>query len=194
MNFTASIWQYLFLQLKTQYDTAALAAGLNQGYTLQKNGLYTTDNLGLGILDSDIDRDDLYKRVPVVGYEVDDSQAKAPVSTGMGDGANWEYRSYKLTCVPAVDIALNGTVTPSRIGYLLLKDMAWAVIGRCFIIPYVDYYSGLTKGLYPQISYMEIHNQVPPHRAAFKDYLVLDRRDFEIRFQVCAPVQTLDGL
>jgi len=194
MNYVASIWQYLFTQLKAEYDTASLAAGLNQGYALQKNGIYLVDTNGLGILDTDFDQDTFYKRVPVIGYTVDEGQAKSPISTGMGDGANWEWRNIKLTCVPTVNIAVDGTTTPSRISYLLLKDMAWALIGRSFIIPYVDYYSGKIDGLYQQIGYMQICDAIPPKRAAFKDNLIIDRRDFDISFQVKIAVLTRDGL
>jgi hypothetical protein len=112
----------------------------------------------------------------------------------MGDGANWEYRSIKLTCVPAIDVAADGSISSSRIAALLLKDMAWGVIGRCFIIPYVNYYAPKVNGLYQEIGYMEIVNPIPPKRATFKDFLIIDRRDVDIVFQVRVAVLTQDGL
>ena len=193
-NLVCSIWQYLVTKVKVPYDAAATTAGLNAGYALNKNGTYAIDAMGLGVLDAEIDQDDLYKRVPVVAYTLDSHTAKSPESTGCGDGANYEYRTVKLTCVPTITLTADGIQSPSRFAYLTLKTVVWNAIGRSFIMPIVDSTQAKVNGLYPNIGYAEIHNATPPHRAPFKDWLVIDRRDFDVSFVLRIGVATADGL
>lgn len=194
MNIVASLWQFLYQNVKIPYDIAALAAGLNQGLTLNQNGTYTPDTTGLGLLDTDIDRDDFYQRVPVVGFVLDDIRTRHSTPTGAGDGANNEWRSVLLRAVPALRTAPDGTQAPDKMAHRMLKTYLWNAIGRSFIMPIVDNSQARVSNKFPQIGYAEIHGAEMPRPPSFKNQLVIDRRDFDVLFELKMGVATSDGL
>lgn len=196
-NLQTSLWQHIFTKIKTQYDAEASSRGLQSGLVLNTDGSYTADALGLGILDIDKDSDGIFKRVPCVGYGLDTvGGMRAPKSIGAGDGANWEYHKVILQCVPIVNVATDTYQTQSanRLAIMVLQTAVWNAVGRSFSFAIVDSTASRTNGLYPEIGYAEILSPNIPRRPAFKDALVIDRRDFNVEFDFRVAIQTFDGL
>jgi hypothetical protein len=196
-NFNTSLWQLIFSQIKATYDAAAAAYGLQNGLVLSKDSTYIADGLGLGILDMDTDADGLFKRIPVVGYGLDTmGSSKPPKVTGAGDGANWEYHKVFFQCVPIVNTATdsNQTQSTNRLAIMALQTAVWNVVGRQFSFPIVDSTGTRVNQLYPQVGYAEILEPTMPRRPAYKDALVIDRRDFNIEFNFRVAIATLDGV
>jgi hypothetical protein len=194
-NILVSLWQHIYQNIKVPYDIAALNAGLSQGVTLIRDGTYVPDALGLGIIDEDIDRDDFFSRVPAVGYEFDDSTARTPRATGLGDGANYEYRSVRFRAIPAIKLAVdNTTQSPDKVAHRLLKDAVWNAIGRRFKIDIVDGTQPLVNNKFPVVGYAEIKRPEFARQPSFKNQLIIDRRDFDLTFQLKLAVATSDGL
>jgi hypothetical protein len=196
-NLNSSLWQMIYTQIKMPYDSAAAAAGLLNALQLNKDSSYTEDGHGLGILDMDTDADGLFKRVPVVGYGLDTVGASPkPKVLGTGDAANWEYHKVLFQCVPTVNQANDSNLTQStnRLAIMLLQTAVWNAVGRSYSFQIVDSTQAQVSNLYPQIGYAEILNPSIPKRPAYKDALVIDRRDFNIEFDFRVAIATYDGL
>lgn len=197
-NLVRSIRQYLTQAVKASYDTEATALGLNQGMTVTLNGQQQADTLGLGVIDARFDDPSLTKRVPSVSFRLDDGRATKDVKAiGMGDGANWEWRSVKLTCVPAVTVSNDAgkTLEADARSFYVLQTHVRNAFQRTFTMPIVDGFATPdTNGLYPQIGIAYIENVQFSDRPSYKDYLIVDRRDFEVLFTLKLAIATADGL
>lgn len=189
INLATSIQQWLYTQVVGPYNTAAAGQPFVQGQTLNSNGSYTADNNGLGIMPGLPDDASIYQRVPVVAYTMDDIMPKPPKSTGMGDGAAWEYRAVHLVCLPAVIASTSGIQSTFQ-AQLLLKTFLLNAISRANIMPIVDHSQGATGGLFPQIGYAEIHNQRPHSLYNIQELLGASRFRFDFSFELWWAVST----
>jgi hypothetical protein len=195
LNLLFSIDQFLLQYVKAPYDAASAAQGINQGIQTQRDGSVVAATGGIAIFEDEVDNPDLFKRAPSITYQLDDGRpTKESVPTGLGDGANYEWRSVKLRCVPAVKVATDGTQTPDKSALTLLKSIIRNAFDRRLILPVVDGTQSPVNGLYPQIGYAEIKGFQLLRRGAFKDALVIDHRDFDVEFTLKVATQTADGL
>jgi hypothetical protein len=199
VNFQTSVSQYLQTVVKPAYDTAALAASIDQGTQVLLDGTLSKDTFGLKVIDALIDDPDTMKRAPLVAFRINDSEAvKESEPTGMGDGSNWEWCSISLTCVPAVTVTNDASgqpvLNPNAMSAYLLNTAVRNAFSRTLTLPIVDRTQTPTNNVYPQVSFAYIIGAKPTKRPVWKDGLVNDRRDFEWKFSLRYAVQTADGL
>jgi hypothetical protein len=190
INLATSIQQWLMTQVKVAYDTAASAASLNAGVNLQGDGTWKANAIGLYIANGTPDDLAIYEQVPVVAYNLDASPPKSPVPTGMGDGAQYEYRSVKLCCLPAVTVGSDGTIQPNNSAQWILKSFINNAILRANIMPIVDHSASKVGGFYPQIGYAEIRDQKINSMDKIAELLGTNKFRFDVSFTLCYGVST----
>ncbi len=156
-NLAASVKQWLYNNVVTPYNSAATGLSLNAGMQLQSDGTWKDDGLGLTIMYAGPTDGDFYEHVPVVAYLLDNKQqSKDPEPTGIGDGANWEYRTIGFCFLPSVFMSSDGAGFQSdRKSQFLLKSLANNAILRAKILPIVDS-TAIVGNVAPQIGYAEI--------------------------------------
>ncbi len=190
LNLVTSIQQWLFNEVVGPYNTAAAAASLNQGMSMQHNGTWVADTNGLGLMPGMPDDKNIYERVPTLAYGIDAKAVKAPVPTGMGDGSQWEWRSVSVCCLPAISAATDGTIQADRLAQFVLKGVVANAVTRTNIIPIVDRSQAPVSGQYPQIGYAEVHNQQVVDLNKIAQILDANRYRFDVLFDIRWAVQT----
>jgi hypothetical protein len=193
LNLATSIKQWLFSQVVTPYNAAAVAQGLNQGASLQADGSWKTDANGLGLIEALPDDKSVYERVPIVAYSLDSKSAKSPLPTGLGDGANWEWRSATICCLPAVSVSSDTTgqvVQANRAAQWLLKTYLTNAILRANTLPIVDHSQAQVGGLFPQIGYAEIKGQQIHSMERVAQMLDANKYRFDVIFDLRWAVST----
>ena len=193
INLATSISQWLFNNVVTPYNSAAISVGINQGMAMQRDGTWKSDNLGLGIVAGAPDDQSIYERVPSIAYSLDYKVPKSPHSLGMGDGAFWEYRSVSICCLPAVSAsadAADQSIQTSRQSQWLLKTAISNAITRSNILPIVDHSQAKVGGNYPQIGYAEILGQKIHSMEKIAQMLDANRLRFDAFFEIRWAVTT----
>lgn len=152
-NLAASVKQWVYQNVIQPYNTKIP----NDGMQLQGDGTWKAIQSGLQVIAAGPTDDSLYEFVPIVGYVIDDKEnSKDPEPTGMGDGANWEYRSVGLCCLPGLTVGTDGTFMANRKSQFALRGAMANAFLRAKILPIVDSTATPTDNLYPQIGYAEI--------------------------------------
>lgn len=196
VNLSTSIKQWLYTQVKLNYDTQSAALGLNNGYQLQSDGTWATDNNGMFIFEGSGPTDPkLFERLPCIMYQIDDVKGtKLPKSTGCGDGANYEFIPILLCCVPPPLIAVDQSAQPDTYTRAVMKSLLRNAILRAYHIPIVDRSQAKVSGLYPQVGIAEIQEpRIIAMPNELKQLMVTKRERFDVTFTIKWPVITTNS-
>lgn len=152
-NLAASVKQWIYQNVILPYNTAIP----NDGMQLQGDGSWKSIKSGIQVIMGGPTDDSLYEFVPIVGYVIDDKEnSKDPEPTGMGDGANWEYRSVGMCCLPGLTVGSDGTFMANRKSQFILRGLMANAFLRAKILPIVDSTATPSGNLFPQLGYAEI--------------------------------------